>query len=162
MTPTDAEASGHRLFPSSRRAYVSGSRPDIRVPMREILLSPTRLPNGTEVPNEPVRVYDTSGPWGDAAFHGDPARGLPPIRAAWIRERGDVEEIQGRATAPSDDGYLSEKHRAQAEADGRRNPVRYFDRSGRTVLKARAGGRVSQLHYARKGIVTPEMEYVAI
>src|SRR5215510_12289256 len=83
-------SSGHRLFPSSRRVYITGSRPDIRVPMREIALSPTRLPNGTEVPNEPVRVYDTAGSWGDADFHGDATRGLPPIRAAWIRERGDV------------------------------------------------------------------------
>jgi phosphomethylpyrimidine synthase len=68
-------ASGHRLFPASRRVYVTGSRPDLRVPMREITLSATRLPNGTEVPNEPVRVYDTSGPWGDPDFAGDVTRG---------------------------------------------------------------------------------------
>ena len=83
-------AAGHTLFPASRRVYLTGSRPDLRVPMREIALSPTHLPNGTEVPNEPVRVYDTSGPWGDPAFSGDAAQGLPPIRDAWIRERGDV------------------------------------------------------------------------
>jgi len=155
-------AAGHRLFPSSRRAYLAGSRSDLRVPMREIVLSPTRLSNGTEVPNEPVRVYDTSGPWGDPAFHGEAARGLPRLREAWIRERGDVEEIAGRPTQPVDDGYLSEKHRAQAEAEGRRNPVSYFDRTGFPTLRAKAGRRVSQLHYARQGIVTPEMEFIAI
>jgi phosphomethylpyrimidine synthase len=155
-------APGHRLFPASRRVYITGSRPDLRVPMREIALSPTRLPNGTEVPNEPVRVYDTSGPWGDPDFHGDSTQGLPPIRAKWIRERGDVDEISGREVKPMDDGYLSEKHRAQAEAEGRRNPIKYFDRSGRPVLRAKPGKCVTQLHYARQGIITPEMEYIAI
>jgi phosphomethylpyrimidine synthase len=157
-----AAASGHRLFPASCRVYITGSRPDVRVPMREIALQPTRLPNGTEVPNEPVRVYDTSGPWGDAAFHGDAAQGLPPIRAAWIRERGDVEEVSGREVKPLDDGYLSEKHRAQAEAEGRRNAIKYFDRSARKILRAKSGRRVSQLAYARAGTITPEMEFVAI
>ncbi len=163
--PTSDEASaasGHSLLPASRRVHVAGSRPDLLVPMREIALSPTRLPNGTEIPNEPVRVYDTSGPWGDSDFHGDPTRGLPPIRAAWIRERGDVEEAEARSVQPGDDGYLSEIHRRQAEAEGRRNPFRYFDRGDRPVLRARAGGRVSQLHYARAGKITPEMEFVAI
>jgi len=130
--------------------------------MREIALSPTRLTNGTEVPNEPVRVYDTSGPWGDPAFHGDSTLGLPPLREAWIRERGDVEEAAGRAVRPIDDGYLSEAHREQAEREGKRNPIRFFDRGARRVLRAKPGGRVSQLAYARKGIVTPEMEYVAL
>src|ERR1700690_1657572 len=159
---TEAATAGHRLFPSSRRVYAEGSRGDIRVPMREIQLSPTRLPNGTEVPNEPVRVYDTSGPWGDPQFHGDPAAGLPALRDAWIRERGDVEQIEGRAVNPIDDGYLSERHRQLAEAEGRRNPIKFFDRSSRRILRARKGARVSQLAYAPKGIVTPEMEFVAI
>ncbi|HVS51938.1 MAG TPA: phosphomethylpyrimidine synthase ThiC [Opitutaceae bacterium] len=157
-----AVASGHRLFPASRRVYVVGSRADVRVPMREIALQPTRLPNGTEVPNEPVRVYDTSGPWGDADFAGDAAHGLPPLRAAWIRERGDVEEAAGRAVTPIDDGYLSETHRAQAEREGKRNAIKYFDRSARHVLRAKPGQRVSQLAYARAGTITPEMEFVAI
>src|ERR1039458_8558465 len=91
---------GHRLFPASSKVYAVGSREDILVPMREIALSPTRMPNGTEVPNDPVRVYDTSGPWGDPSFHGDPALGLPPLRAAWIAGRGDVEEVPGRAARP--------------------------------------------------------------
>src|ERR1700691_3819536 len=101
-------ASGHRLFPASRRVYLQGSRPDLRVPMREIALSPTRLANGTEVPNEAVRVYDTSGPWGDPDFEGGPSTGLPPTRAPWIQERGDVEQTTGRQIQPIDDGYLSE------------------------------------------------------
>src|ERR1700722_3694245 len=111
MTPSNETPAGHRLFPGSRRVYLPGSRDDLRVPMREIGLSPTRLPNGTEVANEPVRVYDTSGPWGDPSFHADPGRGLPGARAAWIRERGDVEETPGRGVKPIDDGYLSERHR---------------------------------------------------
>ena len=159
---TESAPAGHRLFPASRRVYIQGSRSDVRVPMREIALSPTRLPNGTEVPNEPVRVYDTSGPWGDPAFHADSSQGLPSVRAAWIRERGDVEEIEGRDVRPIDDGYLSEKHREQAESEGRRNPIKFFDTSGRRVLRAKAGARVSQLAYARRGIITPEMEYIAV
>jgi len=158
----DVPPAGHRLFPSSRRVYLAGSRGDLRVPMREIALSPTRLPSGTEVPNEPVRVYDTSGPWGDPGFHGDPSLGLPALRAGWIRERGDVEEIEGRPVHPLDDGYLSESHRQLAEAEGRRNPIKFFDRSSRRILRAKPGLRVSQLAYARRGIVTPEMEFVAI
>ena len=101
--------------------------------MREIALSPTRLANGTEVPNEAVRVYDTSGPWGDPDFEGGPSTGLPPTRAPWIQERGDVEATSGRQIQPIDDGYLSEKHREQAEAEGRRNPIKYFDRGNRAV-----------------------------
>ena len=154
--------SGHRLFPASRRVYITGSRDDLRVPMREITLSPTRLPNGTDVPNEPVRVYDTAGAWGDTAFHGEAARGLPALRAAWIRERGDTEAAPGRTVQPIDDGYLSESHRAQAEREGRRTAIKYFDRSARAILRAKPGQRVSQLAYARAGLITPEMEFVAI
>jgi len=158
----DLAATGHRLFPASNRVYVAGSRPDLRVPMREIALAPTRNAQGTEIPNEPVRVYDTAGAWGDPGFHGDPTLGLPPIRAAWIRAREDVEEAPGRPTQPMDDGYLSAEHRTRAEAEGRRNPLKAFDRARHSVLRAKAGCRVSQLHYARQGVVTPEMEFVAI
>jgi phosphomethylpyrimidine synthase len=161
-SPAVPASAAHRLFPASRRVYALGSRPDLRVPLREIELAPTHLPNGTEIPNEPVRVYDTSGPWGDSAFHGDATRGLPPVRLAWIRERGDVEETAGRSVQPIDDGYLSAQHRAQAEADGHRNAIKFFDRTGHPILRAKSGRRVTQLHYARQGIVTPEMEYVAI
>jgi len=165
LMPTSQSANGsagHRCFPASRRVYLQGSRPDLLVPVREIDLTPTRLPNGTEVPNDPVRVYDTAGAWGDPTFHGDVTQGVPALRAAWIRERGDVEEIAARAVKPIDDGYMSEKHRAQAEQEGKRNPLKPFDRAGRKTLRARPGACVTQMHYAKKGIVTPEMEYVAI
>ncbi len=162
-TPSsEPAAAAHTLFPGSRRAYLQGSRPDLRVPVREVLLSPTRRPDGSETPNEPVTLSDTSGPWGDASFHGDATRGLPAVRAEWIRERGDVEETAGRAVQPLDDGYLSEKHRAQAEAEGRRNALKYFDRASRPVLRAKPGQRPTQLAYARAGIITPEMEFVAL
>jgi len=154
--------SSHRCFNASQRVYLTGSRPDLRVPMREIALTPTRDAQGVERPNAPVRVYDTSGAWGDPAFHGDVTRGVPAIRAGWVAERADTEAVAGRAVQPVDDGYLSEKHREQAEGDGRRNPLKPFDRAGRTVLRARSGACVTQMHYARRGIVTPEMEFVAL
>ncbi|WOO43664.1 phosphomethylpyrimidine synthase ThiC [Rubellicoccus peritrichatus] len=151
------------LFPSSTRIYVEGSRPDLKVPMREISLSQTRQPDGTLEDNAPVRVYDTSGAWGDPEFHHDVKQGLPSIRAEWIRERGDVEVIKGRELKPMDDGYLSEAHRAKAEKEGARNHIEYFKRNDREILRAKSGAKsVSQLHYARQGIITPEMEYIAI
>jgi len=159
---TEAAPAAHRLFPASRRVYIDGSRPGVRVPMREIALSPTRLPGGSEAPNEPVRVYDTSGPWGDPAFHADPAVGLPALRSSWIGGRADVEEIPGRGVRPIDDGYLSQGHLEKAQDEGRRNPIKFFDRSARRTLRAKPGRRVSQLAYARLGVVTPEMEFVAI
>ncbi|WP_084441873.1 phosphomethylpyrimidine synthase ThiC [Termitidicoccus mucosus] len=161
-TSIASTANRGQLFPGSQRVYITGSRPDIRVPMREIILSPTRTPDGAEHPNEPVRVYDTSGPWGDPEFHGDAALGLPSVRSAWILERGDVEVIEGREIKPLDDGYLSEAHRVQAEREGRRNPVRFFHREGRKILRARPGRAATQLAYAKAGIITPEMEFVAI
>jgi len=93
-----------QYFPSSRKVYIQGSRPDIRVPMREILLTPTTGRFGSR-PNEPVRVYDTSGPYTDPSFVWDPQKGIPPLRRAWILERGDVEEYEGRPVQPLDDGY---------------------------------------------------------
>ena len=159
--PLDGGNGSGELFSGSRRVYVEGSRPDLRVPMREIALSPTRKPDGAEESNEPVRTYDASGPWGDPAFHRDVKRGLPVPREAWVRERGDVEEIAGREATPADDGYLSGEHARRA---GERNPGELpdFDRSGHKVLRAKPGACVTQLHYARKGIVTPEMEFVAL
>ena len=92
-------------LPNSRKIYVSGKiHPDVRVPFREISLAPTKSINGEIEINEPVRVYDTSGPWSDPDFHGDVTQGLPPLRGKWIRERGDVETITGRAVTPLDDG----------------------------------------------------------
>src|SRR5512132_4044353 len=91
-------------LPNSKKTYVSGRlHPDIRVPFREISLAPTKSINGEIEINEPVRVYDTSGPWGDSDFHGDVTQGLPPLRAKWIRERGDIEEISGRGASPRED-----------------------------------------------------------
>ncbi len=141
-----------------RRVYVPGSRPDVRVPMREIALQPSRGLDGRPAANESVRVYDTSGPWGEPSFHQDPTRGLPPLRLAWIRERGDVGEYAGRAVQPIDDGYLSEVHAEQAR---RQDGVARFPALRRPPLRAR-GGPVTQLAYARRGIVTPEMEFIAI
>src|SRR5207247_4289249 len=82
---------------------------DVRVPFREIARAPTKSGNGKIEVNEPVRVYDTSGPWGDPDFHGDVTQGLPPFRAKWIRDRGDVEQYDGRTVQPIDDGFLSEQ-----------------------------------------------------
>ena len=78
--------------------------------MREISLSETKLPDGTSEKNDPIRVYDTSGPWGDSSFHGDVHKGLPKLRETWIQDRGDVEIIEGRNTKPADNGFLSDRH----------------------------------------------------
>lgn len=116
-------------YPGSRRIYVPGHlHPDVQVPMREILLSDTLLPDGATHENAPVRVYDCSGPWGDEAYEGTAEQGLPALRAAWIRTRGDVEEVE----------------------------------TEQGVCLRSAGAPVTQRHYARQGIVTPEMEFVAI
>jgi len=153
-------------LPNSKKVYVNGKlHVDLRVPFREIALAPTKTMNGEIEINEPVRVYDTSGPWGDPDFHGDVTQGLLPLRDKWIRERGDVEEIDGRAVRPQDNGYLSEKHAAERNGNAsqaRTSEVR-FQRSGKNKpLRARAGRAVTQLYYARRGIITPEMEFVAV
>ncbi len=148
-----------RPLPNSRRVYVEGSRPDIRVPMREISLSPTRQPDGSLVTNDPVRVYDTSGAWGDPNFQGDPTKGLPPFRSNWIWERGDVESYEGRTVSALDDGYLSDIHAQSAEAGGK---LLRYPGLRRKPLRAVNGQKVTQLGYARRGIVTPEMEFIAI
>src|SRR5208282_3360086 len=93
-------------LPGSKKVYVAGQlHPDVRVPMREIELAPTKSYTGTIEQNEPVRVYDCSGPWGDPSFNGDVEHGLPPLRREWILKRGDVEEGDGRPAKPIDDGY---------------------------------------------------------
>ncbi|HLG91596.1 MAG TPA: phosphomethylpyrimidine synthase ThiC, partial [Acidimicrobiales bacterium] len=132
--------------PSRRKVYVQGSRPDLRVPFVEVRLSPTRGAGGEESENPPVRLYDTSGPGSD------PKDGLCPTRLGWILERGDVEAYQGRAPTPRDDG--------RSAARGR--PVEGFPGQRRPPLRARPGRRVTQMHYARRGEVTPEMEFVAL
>ncbi|WP_081411787.1 phosphomethylpyrimidine synthase ThiC [Alicyclobacillus herbarius] len=145
-------ASGYgECFPNSRKVYVTGSRPDIRVPFREIVLSPTTGRFG-EQENPPLRVYDTSGPYGDPAVTTDVRRGLPPLRRPWVLERGDVEEYEGRALTPEDDGVKDPSRLGEGIPAGLR----------RKPLRAKPGRTVTQLHYARQGIITPEMEFVAI
>ena len=103
------EPSSRDQLPNSTRVYVEGKQhKDIRVPMREIALNPTKSLNGDTEENAPIRVYDTSGPWGDPAFEGNVNDGLPFLRDKWIRARGDVEEYDGREAKPIDNGYLSE------------------------------------------------------
>ncbi len=148
-------------LPNSRRVYIPGSRPDLKVPMREISLSPTRLPDGTLEENDAVRVYETFGPWGDPDFHGDIQRGLPALRAEWIRERGDSETYDGRAVQPQDNGYLSRTH-AESATQRERGRLELYPGERAKPRRASKGHPVSQLWYARQGIVTPEMEFVAI
>ncbi|GAA3351734.1 phosphomethylpyrimidine synthase ThiC [Lysinibacillus fusiformis] len=140
-------------FEGSKKVYVEGSRPDILVPMREIALSPTTGSFGDEE-NAPIRVYDTSGPYTDPAFRVDITKGLPALRSPWIQERGDVEEYGGRTIKPEDNGFR--------RADDPRIHENVFPELVRKPLRAKKGRNVTQLHYARKGIITPEMEFVAI
>src|SRR5581483_6548013 len=137
----------------------------VRVPMREIELAPTKSCNGAIEKNEPVRVYDCSGPWGDPAFTGSVEQGLPALRRDWILSRGDVEEYEGRAVQPIDDGYLSEQHRGLGRAkrqDETALRLEGLTAPKRKPLRAKKGKVVTQLQYARAGIITPEMEFIAI
>jgi len=136
-------------FPGSRKIYVQGSRPDIRVPMREILLSDTQLNDGVEK-NRPVTVYDTSGAYTDPDVAIDIQQGLAPIRENWITERNDTELLTG----------LSSKFGLQRENDEKLDGLRFAHR--RTPRRAKNGANVSQMYYARQGIITPEMEFIAI
>lgn len=136
-------------IPGSRKVHVTGSRPDVRVPMREIAQADTPTLFGGEA-NPPIVVYDTSGPYTDPAHAVDLAAGLPALRAAWIEERGDVARL---------DGLSSAFGRARAE-DARLDAIRFGH--ARRPLRAKPGANVTQMHYARRGIVTPEMEFVAI
>jgi phosphomethylpyrimidine synthase len=129
--------------------------------MREIALSPTKAINGSIEVNEPVRVYDASGPWGDPNYQGDVRQGLPALRREWIVARGDVAEYDGREVKPQDNGYLSSQH-AQYASQAERNRLVEFPGLKRKPLRASAGHSVSQLWYARQGIITPEMEFIAI
>ncbi len=167
----DADTSSSRTpLPASTRIYVQGSlHPSVRVPMREIALSNTISFTGRVEANAPVRVYDCSGPWGDPAFTGSSDQGLPAMRQDWILARSDVEEYRGRPVLPQDNGYLTEKHAefaSQSERSGRF--MEFPGLSGRRRAPLRAirqgagGPPVTQLHYARQGIITPEMEFIAI
>ncbi|HXQ51195.1 MAG TPA: phosphomethylpyrimidine synthase ThiC [Stellaceae bacterium] len=133
-------------LPASRKVHVAGQAfPDLRVAMREIDITPAAK-------EPPLRVYDPSGPYTDPAATIDIRVGLPPLRENWIRQRGDVEEIPGRNIRPEDNGLKA----------GEESAVPLFDRMTRRPIRAKNGASVSQLTYARRGIVTKEMEYIAI
>jgi len=129
-------------FPGSRKTYLHGSRPDLRVPMREVLLST----------GDSVVLYDTSGPYTDTTLVTDIRRGLPRLREAWVVERGDTEAYDGRPVQPVDDGRKAHDHRDLDSVFTVRTRPR----------RALAGQTVTQLAYARRGEVTPEMEFVAL
>jgi len=138
-----------RPYPNSRKVYLSGSRPDLRVPLREISQYPTPTEQGAE-DNPPIPVYDSSGPYTDPAASIDLLKGLSPVRAAWIAERGDTEILAG----PTSD-YGRARAVDPETAHLRFEPVR-------PPRRALAGACVTQMHYARRGIITPEMAYVAL
>ena len=140
--------------PNSRRIFIQGSRPDIRVPLREIQLADTFV-GGTKdapqfEPNEPVPVYDTSGPYGEEAAPIDVRRGLPRLREAWVLERADTDALDG----------LSSTFTQERLADEGLDHLRFEHLP--SARRAKPGRRVTQLHYARQGIVTPEMEFIAL
>jgi phosphomethylpyrimidine synthase len=136
-------------FPNSQKRYIQGSRSDIRVPMREVSLSDTSTDFGGEK-NAPVRIYDTSGPYTDPAITIDLRKGIPDVRSTWIEERGDTEVIEGS------DSAFTQARLGDASLDHLR-----FELT-RQPRRAISGKNVTQLHYARQGIITPEMEYIAI
>ena len=137
-------------FPNSRKIYVEGSRPDIRVPMREISLTDTITDKGTET-NLPVTVYDTSGPYTDPTVSIDIRKGLAELRANWIEERGDTVVLSDQTS----------EYGRQRAADTSLDNLR-FEHHKRQPRRAKGGANVTQMHYARQGVITPEMEYVAI
>ncbi len=138
-------------FPASRKVYVMGSHPSIRVPMREITLTPTQGTNGASpIPNSPITVYDPSGPYTDPEVSINVRQGLHPLRREWIVSRNDVEEL------PEVTSIYGRKRSTDTSLDAIRFAL------SRKPLRAKSGMNVSQMHYARKGIVTPEMEYIAI
>ncbi|MWL85989.1 phosphomethylpyrimidine synthase ThiC [Cupriavidus sp. SW-Y-13] len=136
-------------YPASSKTYIPGSRPDIRVPMRTILQTATRTDKG-EMGNPPIPVYDTSGPYSDPDIHIDLKSGLPAVREQWIAERGDTEVLSG----------LSSEYGLARANDPATAHLRFAQLTN--PRRAKAGANVSQMHYARRGIITPEMEYVAL
>ena len=137
-------------LPNSQKIYVTGSRPDIRVPMREITQADTPTGFGGEK-NPPIYVYDTSGPYTDPQATIDIRSGLPALRQSWIEERGDTQALEG----------LTSQYGRERAADAATASLR-FPGLHRTPRRAKAGANVTQMHYARRGIITPEMEFIAI
>ncbi|MCK6256121.1 phosphomethylpyrimidine synthase ThiC [Fictibacillus sp. KIGAM418] len=135
-------------FPNSSKVYKTGSRPDVRVPMRRVSLSETRKAGGAEE-NPPVVLYDTSGPYTDPAYEADVKKGLPLLRKKWVKDRDDTEQYEGRSVKPEDNGY-----RKQFQESYVFRPFK--------PMRAKSSGNVTQMHYAKKGIITPEMEFIAI
>ncbi len=145
----EVDSAAVKPLPNSRKIYVEGSRPDIQVPMREIKVSDTHTDRGLEK-NQSITVYDTSGPYTDPTVQIDIRKGLNPLRAVWIEERGDTEELAGLTSAygrqRAEDPALAHLH---------------FEHL-RKPRRAVSGRNVTQMHYARQGIITPEMEFIAI
>jgi len=148
-TTAEVDPATTQPFAKSRKVYVQGSRPDIQVPFREISLSDTPSAFGADK-NPPVMVYDTSGPYTDPTAKIDIRSGLPALRAKWIEERNDTEQLDGPTST------FGQQRKVDPElAEMRFNLTRL-------PRRAKAGMNVSQMHYARRGIITPEMEYIAI
>ncbi|MDP2760500.1 MAG: phosphomethylpyrimidine synthase ThiC [Sideroxyarcus sp.] len=148
-TTAHVDAAAVKPLPNSRKVYVQGSRPDIQVPMREITQDETPASMGAEV-NPPVYVYDCSGPYTDPAARIDIRSGLPEMRAGWIAERGDTEALPRLSS-----DYGQQRLHDTSLANMRFNLTH-------TPRRAKPGKNVTQMHYARQGIITPEMEYIAI
>ncbi len=138
-----------RPIPGSEKIYLSGSRPDVRVPMRVVEQQPTAASFGAEE-NPPITVYDTSGPYTDPQAHIDLLRGLPPLRQAWIEERGDSSALDGPSSA----------YGRQRLNDEQLAPLRFAH--ARKPRRAHSDANVTQMHYARRGVITPEMEFIAL
>jgi phosphomethylpyrimidine synthase len=155
------DAGSQFQFANSQRIYVEGSDAALRVPFREVHLNLTRSANGRIEENPPVRLYDTSGPWGDPALDCDVHDGLKPLRRDWIASREDVEEYEGRRVEPQDDGYLTAGAREYALSK-EKTRLEPFPGKRRLPLRAKPCRAVTQMHYAKRGIITPEMEFIAI
>ena len=161
-TDEKVEISTNPISPNSKKVYVNGTlHKDIKVPFREISLSPSTTVTGNGNGNgsghhkedeSSVLVYDTSGPYTDPDANIDIREGLEPIRQPWIMGRGDVEYYDARTILPKDDGYR----------EGENPNTERFPKTRKQVLRAKPGQNVSQMHYAKKGIITPEMEFIAI
>jgi phosphomethylpyrimidine synthase len=148
-------------FPNSQKVHIEAPGGNVRVAMREVTQAQTKDFQGVMTQNPPLRVYDTSGPYTDPAVKIDFRQGLKPIRLEWIEQRGDTETYAGREVQPRDNGYLTAGHAefaSQRETKGQLQPFPGLKRAPRRAVE---GGNVTQMYYARKGIITPEMEYIA-